>query len=162
RHRIGWHLGLDAAAGTTFGTPSGAMSGVAMARSTGFAYDVALMPVGFAVRWGASQMAGIGTGVGAMGAIGTLDDAVTVPVEAFTELALGGHVRLLARARMSYLAGADGRGRGSPTVSFADELDGMIALRVGHAYEEYRMASGNGYFAGVAYREMLGAKFVGL
>jgi hypothetical protein len=146
RHRIGWHIGLDAAGGATFGTPAGSM-----ARASGFAYDVALLPVGVALRWGGSQMIGLGAGVGAMGAIGTLDDAATFPVEGFAEFGLGSHVRVLARGRAAYLAGADGHA-----------LDGMLALRVGHAYDDYGMASGNGYFAGVAYRELAGARYVGL
>ena len=148
RHRVGWHVGIDGAAGATEGR-------------AGFAYDVAFLPIGVAFRWGDTQMIGIGTGIGAMGAVGTLDDAVTFPIEAFAELALGSHVRILARARMSYLSGAGDRERGSPTISFADEVDGMLGLRIGHVYSEY-LPAGNGYFVGAAYREMLGAKFVGL
>jgi hypothetical protein len=148
RHRLGWHVGIDGAAGATEGR-------------AGFAYDVAFLPIGVGFRWGDTQMIGVGTGIGAMGAVGTLDDAVTFPIEAFAELALGSHVRILARARMSYLSGAGGRARGSPTIGFADEVDGMLGLRIGHVYREY-LPAGNGYFAGVAYREMLGAKFAGL
>ena len=148
RHRIGWHVGLDGAAGATEGR-------------AGFAYDVAFLPIGVGFRWGDTQMIGIGTGIGAMGAVGTLDDAVTFPIEAFAELALGSDLRVLARARMSYLSGAGGRDRGSPTVSFADEVDGMLGVRIGHVYSEF-LPAGNGYFVGAAYREMLGTKFVGL
>jgi len=147
--RIGWHIGLDAAAGAT-------------TRTAGFAYDVAFLPVGFGIRFADTDMVGLGAGVGAMGAVGTLDDAATFPIEAFTELAVGGHVRVLARARATYLAGAPGRGGGSRTLSFVDEVDGMLALRIGHSYHEYGFPSGNGYFFGVAYRELLGVRFAGL
>src|SRR5262249_4966325 len=93
---IGWHIGLDPAAGAT-------------TRTAGFAYDVAFLPVGFGIRFADTDMVGVGAGVGAIGAVGTLDDAATFPIEAFTELALGGHVRVLARARATYLAAAPGR-----------------------------------------------------
>ena len=148
-HRVGYLIGLDLAAGAT-------------TRTAGFAYDVALLPVGAAVKLGDSQFIGIGAGVGAMGAVGTLDDAVTFPVEAFAELGLGKRLRVLARARASWLAGAPGRRSGSPTFGFADEVEGTLGLRIGHHYHEYNVPSGNGYFAGVSYRELLGAKFVGL
>ena len=149
KSRVGWHIGIDGFAGAT-------------TRTAGFAYDVALLPVGFGVRWGDTQMVGIGAGAGAMGAVGTLDDAATFPIEAFGEFALGSHVRILARARATYLAAAPGRGRGAPSVSFVDELDGTLGFRIGHSYHEYGFPSGNGYFIGAAYREMLGARFAGL
>jgi hypothetical protein len=149
KSRVGWHIGIDGFAGAT-------------TRTAGFAYDVAFLPVGFGVRWGDTQMVGIGAGVGAMGAVGTLDDAATFPIEAFGEFALGSHVRVLARARATYLAAAPGRSRGAPSVSFVDELDGTLGFRLGHSYHEYGFPSGNGYFIGAAYREMLGARFAGL
>jgi hypothetical protein len=149
KSRIGWHIGIDGFAGAT-------------TRMAGFAYDVAFLPIGFGVRWGDTQMVGLGAGVGAMGAVGTLDDAVTFPIEAFGEFALGGHVRILARARASYLAAAPGRSRGAPSVGFVDELDGTLGIRIGHSYHEYGFPSGNGYFVGAAYREMLGARFAGI
>ena len=107
-------------------------------------------------------MIGIGTGIGAMGAVGTLDDAATFPIEAFGEFALGSRVRVLARARATYLAAARDRNRGAPSVSFVDEVDAMLAFRIGHSYHDYGFPSGNGYFFGASYREMLGARFAGL
>ena len=147
--RVGWHVGLDAAAGAT-------------TRTAGFAYDVAFLPVGVGVRFGDTQMVGLGVGVGAMGAVGTLDDAATFPIEAFGEFSLGGRVRILARGRASYLAAARDRKRGAPSVSFVDELDATLGIRIGHSYHDYGFPSGNGYFVGAAYREMLGARFAGL
>ncbi len=143
---IGLHAGIDLAAGSTL-------------RGAGFAYDVALLPLGIAVRFGRSSFLALGTGVGAMGAVGTLDDAVTLPVEATLESGKG--IRVLARARASFVAGADGRHDGARDAPFADELDAMLALRVGHHYEDYGYPSGNGYFVGVAYRELLDSRWIG-
>ena len=143
---IGLHAGIDLAAGSTL-------------RGAGFAYDVALLPIGVAVRFGRSSFLALGTGVGAMGAIGTIDDAVTLPVEATLEAGQG--IRVLARARASYVAGADGRHDGARDLPFADELDAMLALRIGRHYEDYGYPSGNGYFVGVAYRELLDSRWIG-
>ena len=143
---VGLHAGIDLAAGSTL-------------RGAGFAYDVALFPIGVAVRFGKTSVLALGGGVGAMGAVGTLDDAVTLPVEATLEA--GGGWRLLARVRTSYIAGAGDRHDGAPSIPFADELDAMVGLRFGHHYEEYGYPSGNGYFVGVTYRELLDAHWVG-
>jgi hypothetical protein len=51
---------------------------------------------------------------------------------------------------------------GAPTVPFADELDAMVGIRIGHHYEDYGFPTGNGPYVGVAYKEMAGTKFVGL
>ena len=142
------HIGMDLAAG---GTIDGG----------GFAYDVALFPVGVVVRAGQTSLVGVGAGVGAIGATGTIDDAVTLPVEAIAEIG-GGRVRLLARARAAYVAGAAGRQQGAPSLPFADELDAMVGLRIGRAYHDHGFPTANGYFAGVAYRELAGARFLGL
>lgn len=145
---IAYHIGIDLAAGSTLDR-------------AGFAYDVALFPVGIAVRFGRTGVVAFGAGVGAMGAVGALDDAVTLPVETTIELG-GGRVRVLARLRAAYLAGADDRQSGARSAPFADELDGMLGIRIGHHYDEYGFPSGNGYWAGVAYRELYDARFVGL
>ncbi len=145
---IAYHVGIDLAAGSTVDR-------------AGFAYDVALFPLGIAVRFGRTGVLGFGTGIGAMGAIGTIDDAVTVPIEANLELG-GGRLRILARLRVGYVSGADARQRAAPSAPFADELDAMIGVRIGHHYEEWGFPSGNGYWVGVAYRELSGARFAGL
>jgi len=145
---IGFHVGLDAAAG-------GALD------AGGFAYDVALFPVGIAARFGRTGVITLGAGVGASGATGALDDAVTLPLELDAELG-GGRLRLLARVRTSYVAGADSRQSAAPSLPFADELDATVGLRVGRHYEDHGFPSGNGYFVGVAYRELAGTRFAGL
>ena len=134
---IAYHVGIDIAAGSTL-------------RGAGFAYDVALFPVGAAVRFGETSFVALGAGVGAIGAVGTLDDAATFPLELTVEA--GGSVRVLARARASLLAGAARRDH---------ELEGSLALRIGHRYHDFDFPSGNGYVIGVAYRDLEGARFVG-
>lgn len=147
---IGVHLAFDFAFGSTL-------------RGAGFAYDVALLPLGIGVRIGTTGVLALGTGFQASGAVGTLDDAVALPVEAIAELG-GGRLRVLARVRASWIAGADGRQSGAPSATFADELDAMLALRIGRHYDEGYpdLTSGNGYFIGAAYRELAGTRFAGL
>lgn len=144
---VAYHVGIDLAAGGTF-------------RGGGFAYDVALFPVGVVVRAGATSIVGVGVGVGAMGATGTLDDAVTIPVEAIAEI--GRANRLLARARFAYVAGAASRQSAAPSIPFADELDATLGVRLGRRYNDHDFPTGNGYFLGAAYRELAGARFLGL
>ena len=145
---VAYHAGIDLAAGAT------------IARS-GFAYDVALFPLGIGLRASDSSFVALGTGVGAMGAVGTLDDAVTLPIELTAELG-GGRLRVLGRARVSYVTGAPDRHDGAPSVPFGDELEAMLGLRIGHHYEAYGFPSGNGYFVAASYRELMGARYVGL
>jgi len=145
RH-VAYHLELALAAGATM-------------RSAGFAYDVSLLPVGVALRFGEDQLVGIAAGVGASGATPTWPAAATFPVEAIAEFQLGAHVRVLARGRATWTAGAAARAGGA---RLADELDGLLALRVGGRYHDYGFASGNGYYVGAAYRELEGARFLGV
>ena len=144
---IGYLVGVDLYAGST--------------NPAGFAYRADLYPIGAGMRLGAFGLAGIGGGIGASGAIGTLDDGVELPVEAFVDLGLGGRVRVLARARAVWLPATPTREDGAVTVGFADELDATVALRWGRRYHDFGFPSGNGYFVGVAYREAHGARFVG-
>jgi len=144
---VAFHVGIDLAGGSTL-------------RDAGFAYDVALFPAGVAVRFGRSSFLALGAGIGGSGAVGTLDDALTFPVEATLEAGSGW--RLLTRVRTTWVQAAPGRHDGSPSVPFADELEGMIGLRVGHHYEDYGYPSGNGYFVGLTYREMLDAHWIGV
>ncbi len=145
---VGYHVGIDLAAGGSL-------------NAGGFAYDVALFPAGVSVRFGRTGVIALGAGIGASGATGTLDDAVTLPLEVNAELG-GGRLRLLARVRTSYVAGADSRQSAAPSIPFADELDATVGLRIGRHYEDWGIPSGNGYFVGAAYRELAGTRFLGL
>ncbi|HEX5064305.1 MAG TPA: hypothetical protein VFV99_33250, partial [Kofleriaceae bacterium] len=91
---IGFHMGLDLGAG---GTIDGG----------GFAYDVSLFPVGVAFRFAETSFLTFGAGVGASGATGVMDDAATLPLEARFEIGRG--IRVLGRARATFLAAADNR-----------------------------------------------------
>jgi hypothetical protein len=146
---VAYHVGADVAFGST-------------TRDAGFAYDVALFPVGILVRAGKTSIVGFGAGIGGMGAVGTMDDALTLPVEMTTEIGIGRRVRILSRARVSYNAFSRGRQSAAPSVPFADELDAMLGLRIGRYYDDYGFPSGNGYFVGVSYRELAEGHMVGL
>jgi len=68
---------------------------------------------------------------------------------------------VLGRARASYLSAAPNRKDGGVSTWFSDELEAMLGVRVGSGYTDYGFPTGNGYFIGVNYRELLGARFVG-
>jgi len=143
---VGYSIGVDLHAGAT--APGG------------FAYDCAFYPMGLGVRFGKwSRFAVIG-GVAAAGATGTIDDAVILPAEASLELALGSRLRVIARGRLGWVAGAPSRQDGSPTVAFADELDASFSIRLGSRKSDFGLA-GRGYYLGVGYREAEGSRFVG-
>ena len=141
---VGLHVGLDLAAGGTI-------------HGGGFAYDVALFPVGVALRFAETSFLTFGAGIGASGATATIDDAATFPVEARFEVGRG--IRVLGRARATFVSASDSRQDGA---RFADELEAMLALRIGRAYTDWGFPSGNGYFIGATYREALDAKFAGV
>ena len=146
-HRWGYHAGIDFAAGSTL-------------RAGGFAYDVALLPVGGGLRLGATSAIMLGLGVGAMGAVGTLDDALTLPAELVGEFG-SGRARVLVRARLSYVEAAGERKHRAAMLPFGDEAEAMIGLRIGHHQDQWQFPTGNGYFGGLAYRQLYGASFVG-
>jgi hypothetical protein len=145
RHFV-YQLGLDLAAGAT-------------TSAAGFLYDVALFPVGIGLRFGDDQLVGVGAGVGASGATGTLPAAATFPVQAIAELQLGAHLRVIARGRATWLAGAPVRDGGA---TIGDQLDALLALRIGQRFDENNLTSGNGYYLGATYTELEHARFVGV
>lgn len=148
-HGLGYFGGLALHAGSTVG-------------GRGFAYQTDLYLLGIAARFGRVGFVGVGAGVGASGAVGTLDDGVDLPAEAMLELALGDHLRVLARARAVWLGAAPGRDRGAPRFTWTDEVEGSLALRLGRRYHDFGFPTGNGSFVGVAYREAEGARYLGL
>lgn len=127
----------------------------------GFMYEVGLLPLGIALRPSERSVIAFATGIAGSGAIGTLDDAVALPLELTAETTLG-PLRVLARGRASFLAASAARQDGARSVGWADEIDATFAIRIGHRFEKFRLASGNGYFLGATYREMQGARFFGL
>jgi hypothetical protein len=153
---VNYHIGFDIAVGGTFSLPGRAASG------GGFAYDVALFPIGIVVRGGRTSFLGFSAGIGASGATGTLDDAMTFPLEAFAEAGGSGRLRLLARVRATSVLFAESRQSAAPSIAFADELEGMLAVRIGHHFEDFNFPTGNGGFIGVAYKEIATARMIGL
>lgn len=147
---VAYHIGMDLFAGSTI-------------RESGFAYDVALFPIGAMLRLGTTSVIGLAAGIGANGAMGTLDDAVVLPVEMVAELGLHKRVRLLGRARVSFLGKTGGaRQSGAPSLPAGDELEAMLGLRFGKGERKYRAAYGFGYFLAASYREQQDAKLVGV
>ena len=146
---VAYHVGADILFGSTL-------------RGAGFAYDVALFPVGILVRAGKTSIVGFGAGIGGMGAVDEMDDALTLPIEMTAEIGIGRRLRILSRTRVSYNALAPTRQSAAPSIPFADELDAMLGLRVGHYYDDYGFPTGNGYFIGVNYREIAHGHMLGL
>lgn len=145
---VGYVVGLDLHAGAT--------------NPGGFAYQAELYALGIGLRLGTTGALTFATGVGASGATGTMDDAIELPIAANLQLALGRHLRLLARGQAVWLGASADRQRGAPTLGWhADELEATVALRLGRSYRSHGFPSGNGYFVGVAYREAAGVRFVG-
>lgn len=146
-NRFAYHVGLDLAAGQT-------------ARPHSYlAYDVALFPVGVALRFASTSFISLGAGIGAMGAVGTLDDATTLPVELRFEIGRG--TRLLGRLRGNTLFHTE-RQNGAMSTNAFDELEASLGLRLGTAYNKWGFPTGNGYFVAANYREALGARYVGV
>lgn len=146
---VGYHLGLDLGLGATLG------------RHGGFAYEVGFLPVGIAVRFGESSWLTLGTGIVASGATGAVDDAAVLPVDIDLELDAN-RIRVIAWGRAGWTAGSPQRHDGAPSAPFADELEAMVGIRIGHHYHDYGFPTGNGGYLGVAYKELFGTKFVGL
>jgi hypothetical protein len=146
---IGYHLGLDVAFGATLG------------RHGGFAYEVGFLPVGVAVRFGESSWLTIGTGIVSSGATGAVDDAAVLPLDVDLEVDAS-RVRVIAWGRAGWTAGSPQRHDGAPSAPFADELEAMVGIRIGHHYRDYDFPTGNGAYLGVAYKELFGTRFVGL
>jgi hypothetical protein len=146
---IAYHVGADIMLGSTLG-------------GAGFAYDLALYPVGLLVRAGKTTIVGFGAGIAGMGAQGTLDDTVAIPLEMTTEIGIGRRLRILSRTRVQWNALAPSRQSGAEHIPFADELDAMLGLRIGRYYDDYGFPSGNGYFVGVTYRELARGQMVGI
>ncbi|MBA2542795.1 MAG: hypothetical protein H0V17_24330 [Deltaproteobacteria bacterium] len=144
---VGYHVALDLFAGSTLA-------------SGGFAYDVAVYPIGIAARFGPTSVLAIAAGIGGSGAVGTIDDGAIVPVQATLEV--GKSLRLIARARASYVLGAAGRQSAAPSAPFADEFDATLGVRLGRYYKQHGFPTGNGYFVAAGYREQLGTRFLGV
>lgn len=134
-------------------------AGVAFA-TEGLAYDVQLLPLGVGFELSRPEhtaFIGVATGIGASGAPGALPSAGMIPVQVSTMFRLSKCLNLMSRTRASWLINRTSRDNGSPTASFADELDGLLALQ---RSDEWNYLEGS--YVGIAYRELEGARFVGI
>ncbi len=145
--RRGPAIGLDLAVGST--------------RPGGFAYDASLYLLGVGTRVGDYGSAGITAGIGASGAVGTMDDAAILPVALWFEAPLGSRLRFITHGRALWTIHSDARQGGSPSVGFIDEFEAMAGLRLGRRFTDYGMRAGNGWFVGAAYREAADTRFFG-
>ncbi len=144
---VRYFAALDLAAGAAFA-------------SEGLAYDVQLLPVGVGFELSRPEhtaFIGVATGIGASGAPGALPSAGMIPVQVTTMLRLTKGLNLMSRTRVSWLINRTSRDNGSPTASFADELDALLALQ---RSGEWNYLEGS--YVGIAYRELEGARFVGV
>ena len=80
-----------------------------------------------------------------------------IPVQLTTMLRLTKGFNLLSRTRASRLINRTSRDDGSPTLSFADELDALLALQ---RSDEWNYLEGS--YGGTAYRGLGGARFLGV
>lgn len=145
--RLRYFAALDLGVGVAFATE-------------GFAYDVQLLPVGLGIELSRPEhtaFIGVATGIGASGAPDALPSARAIPVQVTTKLRLSQGFNLLSRTRASWLINRTSRDDGSPTLSFADELDALLALQ---RSDEWNYLDGS--YVGIAYRELEGARFLGV
>lgn len=145
--RLRYFAALDLGVGATFATE-------------GLAYDVQLLPLGVGIELSRPEhtaFIGVATGIGASGAPGALPSVGMLPVQVTTMLRLSKGFNLLSRTRASWLINRTSRDDGSPTLSFADELDALLAVQ---RSDEWNYLEGS--YVGNAYRELEGARFLGV
>ena len=144
-----YHVGFDVSVGATIG-------------DGGFYYQGAILPVGLALGpIGDGSGVVISTGFAMSGATSTLDDAVALPIDLAFELQMGDSARLIANLRGSFIAAADSR-QGGSNIPGIDELDAKLAVRIGSGVAGMGGRISEGYFAGIAYREMFEDKYIGI
>ena len=127
----------------------------------GFAYEVALLPLGVSffvddIGWlavvGGGDLSGVTTRV---------PFAPRTLVEARIELQLPGPFHFAAFARPAWLA-VDARQDGSNSIGFADELEAGAGFRIGSERERWDIDSSRGVFVGGLVRQWLGQTGFGL
>lgn len=123
----------------------------------GFAYNVALHPLGVGVVLAHAVRFSTTIGIGTQGLTGHIPAALRWPVRATLHLELGRRLHLAGWAQATFISAADSRQSGSESTPFGDELSAGGYLRVGKGGREYGSSEwGNGYLVGAAYQEMLG------
>jgi hypothetical protein len=145
--RLRYYMSLDVALGVA-------------THGLGFAYDAQWLPLGFATDLGTlvrPAFVAVAIGAGASGAPAALPTAGAFPIQLHSVVRVSETVSVMARARAVKLLSGTIRSHGAPSASFADELDGILAVQLGHA-DNYLDAN----YVGLAYRELGGARFVGI
>jgi hypothetical protein len=128
-----------------------------------FAYELNVMPFGFALLLGRSARLGAIAGFGTSGITGgVVPIALALPIEAFVELSLGDHLRLASWARATELAGAEVRESGAPDAPFGDDLEIGATLRWDRRRSDHGFVAGNGYQLGATVGQAAGAEVFSL
>lgn len=129
---------------------------------TGAVYGLTLHALGIGGRWGLGNAVALCGGAGFSGVGGAVPLAARFPAELSIALSLG-PIRLSAWGGLAWTAGAAERAKGAPSVSFADEFEAGVAVRLGRQRGLWQQVSaGAGPSIGVTYRELMGARFVGV
>jgi len=118
-----------------------------------------VLPVGLGLQLGDPQhtaFIGVAAGIGASGAPNALSSAGTFPIQVASVFRLSEKLNLMSRVRAVWLINDTPRDDGARSASFCDELDGMLAIQ-----RSRHMNYLDGYYVGLAYRELNGARFVG-
>ncbi|MFT3699619.1 MAG: hypothetical protein QM831_41105 [Kofleriaceae bacterium] len=143
---VAYHVAGDAAIGASTGNTADGTED-----RNGFAYALSLLPLGFAWRIDKQSTLTLGTGIGASGATGGLDDVVTVPVELTYEG--GSDFHLMTRLRVAYAFEAVTR-----APSLGNHVVGELFAGLAMAMDE---KSDGAFYFGVLYEEMYDARYAG-
>ena len=153
RNRLAIGQGLSYAAGLD-GEIGGAEGGVV--------YGLTGYLLGLGGRFGNGNLVALRGGVGFDGVGNSVPLAARFPGELSIDLGLG-PVRGTIWFRLSWIAGALTRKHGSTLLSFVDELEAGLLIRIGRQQPYWaRVSAGSGPAIGVVYREFMGARSVGV
>ncbi len=125
----------------------------------GLAFDAQLLPIGLGVqlrRPERTAFVGVASGIGVRGAPSALPTAAVVPLQLVSVVRLSDKLNLIVRGRVGWFLNRTARDDGAPSATFVDEVDGMAAVQLS------RFHYLEGYYLGPAYRELQGARFLGI
>ncbi len=140
----------------------GGLDGEVGGADAGFVYGLTGYLLGGALRWGRSNGVCLTGGAGFSGAGDAVPFAGRFPAELSVVQQLG-PVRVQLWAHAAWVLGDDRRSNGSQTLSFADEAEAGLSVRIGKQRQYWSTTNaGAGPSLGVVYREFMGARSVGL
>lgn len=144
---VAYCVGLDGTLGGADNSPDG-----------GFVYGLTGYLLGVGARWGLGNSLSLCSGAGLSGITNSVPFAGRFPVELRVSQSIG-PVRFTAWASLAWTAGATERHNGSTTVSFTDETEAGLTLRLGRQRQYWSTTTaGGGPSIGVIYREFMGAR----